>query len=155
MNDLSNHKLENLKGNHADAFADIPANYFEELPEKVIAVIYQQKKVPLRTISWFVKTGIAAVILLLIGLSVFLLLETKNDSHNPQLAENIVVVTQQDSLTELQENVDTALISEATENPGEPFVNDEIEPVDPFAELDEIPLEALLEYVNELDEFEF
>lgn len=157
MNDLSEHKLENLKGRHADAFADIPANYFGELPEKVTAKIHQQKKVPLRRTSRFVKTGIAAIILLLIGLSVFLLLQTRSDNHNPQIAENNTVVTHQDSLTEseMEENDDTTLISEVIGNPGEPSANHEVEPDDPFAELDEIPLEALLEYVNELDEFEF
>ncbi|MBE0640184.1 MAG: hypothetical protein IH598_16845 [Bacteroidales bacterium] len=155
---MSHHKLENLKGRHADAFADIPANYFEDLPGKIMAGIEEHKDQSGKSLGRYTRFGIAAGFLVLIGLSVFLFFRDGNGSSSQQITERIKeVVVPEDTtagIVDLKDQLALVVPYDTNFNPDEQTVETS-EMIDPFAELGEIPLEALMEYLNEWEEFEF
>lgn len=150
--------MDRLKGRRAEAFSDIPANYFEDLPGKVMAGIAQQKDQSGKSLGRYTRLGIAAGFLVLFGLSVFLFFRDGNGSSSQQFTErNKEVVVPDDSTAEIVDHEDQlALIVpyDTNFNPDEQTVETS-EMIDPFAELGEIPLEVLMEYLNEWEEFEF
>lgn len=152
MNDLNKSGLDKLKGIKANYFQDIPPGYFDQLPEVIMEKALQNPTPVSRRLSSRYIFGIAAALLLLLGLTFVLVNLNRTENIELQLTENQMPAT---FTTDSAENPETT-----TETPEAlPVISlKEEEPAteeDPLKELEEIPLEALLDYLDEVDEFGF
>jgi hypothetical protein len=142
-------ELKQLQGKRDKAFADVPDGYFESLPEKVTARI-QAEKNPVSSVLWQNRYALMAAASLLILLGIVLLIPRMQHENSQPIAE-----------TEWMDT--TALIADFF-HPDNNLANPKLIPeinlpntdLDPLlALLDEIPLESIIEYLAEVDEFQF
>jgi len=144
MNKDKTDELAALKGKSAGAFTNIPDDYFETLAGRTAGKIRLDQT---RQRKRFLYPAVAAVLIALVSLSVFLIHFNTVDEKMP-LADNHQFI---------QPHVDSSKVS-ASENPtaaNDTIANYNVEDVDFELLFNEVPLEAIMQYLNEMDEFEF
>jgi len=152
MNDLNKNRLDELKSRNPGVFQDVPPGYFDQLPDAIMEKVQGKAHPKGKRLSGYYIFGIAAGILLLLGLTFVFLTLNRTENTAIQLTENQTPAT---VLLDTVENNET--IIETTE-PATTVTLSKEDPVieeDPLNELEEIPLEALLDYLDEIDEFGF
>lgn len=148
--------FSNLNGRGAGAFPDIPEDYFDKLPERLISQInMREKRKPVRT---FFIYAVAASIVVLIGLAVLLFDRDRHnqDNHMAELHNNTL-----DTNLDLSESVsdssgfevETDLSGFQSPNVLDTSSDDDYEKL--LASLDDLPSDIILKYLNEIDELGF
>lgn len=61
-------------------FFEVPEHYFDELPDKVLNSIHQEKKYVLRKRLWMMSSSVAAVMIVLLGVAFFLTNPNNDDN---------------------------------------------------------------------------
>lgn len=61
-------------------FFEVPEHYFDELPEKVLNAIHQEKKYVFRKRLWMISSSVAAVMIVLLGVAFFLTNPNNDDN---------------------------------------------------------------------------
>lgn len=153
-------KFKILQGKSADAFTGIPENYFAGLPDKLLKKAVAKQNKPLKFYRKPVFTGIAAGLLLLVSLGIVLLFILPH-----QKREVITEINTQEKLPELSvydnevpqiEFHDT--VKPDRQKPGkiEQASNGNSEDIDElFADIDDLPVDVIVEYLLATKEFEF
>lgn len=158
MNDLPLKDFEKLKGQNAGAFSNVPQDYFDELPGKIMSGIAGQPERTEKRIGSFSIIGIAAGILALISFSIFLFYQHGHENSDRQLADNktnTTILKDSTSDTKAAEKEPAADIVELKDTTPIPVPIDTLFTNDLFDELNDIPLEALLQFLDDSEEFEF
>jgi len=142
-------ELKQLQGRRDKAFADVPDGYFESLPDRLTARIKAEKE-PASSFYRLNRYALMAAAGLLLLLGILLLMP--RDQH-----ENI------QPITETQWRDRTPLIADSFQPAKNPSLlqpnretdlhNSDLDPI--LALLDEIPLESIIEYLAEVDDFQF
>ncbi len=155
MNDFKYSKLQDLKGKGADAFRDIPSNYFDQLPERIAVrsdQVRRKRRALVITIS-----GIAAGWLIILGFILSFWMQSHEGNMKHRLADGVNEYILQEPM---DETADESLVSKSEAHSADIDYADEnknlfFETADLFDELDDIPLEVIVEYIIKYDEFEF
>jgi len=108
-------------------------------------------------------SGIAAGLLIILGFSLFLVLQNPDNNTGRQVAENAgSVLVMKDSLlkdtltaTESTDGDAVSEVSDSATQTDEHDKNKQARQSDLFDELDAIPIEVIFEYLDKHDEFEF
>jgi hypothetical protein len=139
-----NKTMDALKGKNAGAFPDIPEGYFDTLADKTLGNIdkFQNRK-KRNYIYW----SIAASLALIVSLSVVLFRMDHNKLNTTVAENNTTAVVSTDTL---KDRANEKIIS-----PNDSINESDDEDVDFDALFEEVPLDAILDYLNEMDEFEF
>ena len=87
-------------------FFEVPEHYFDELPEKVLNAIHQEKKYVLRKRLWMISSSVAAAMIVLLGVSFFL--TNPNNDDNISLEVEKVEVDSLPSAVELAKSEDVS-----------------------------------------------
>ncbi len=87
-------------------FFEVPEHYFDELPNKVLNAIHQEKKYVLRKRLWMISSSVAAVMIVLLGVSFFL--TNPNNDDNISLEVEKVEVDSLPSAVELAKSEDVS-----------------------------------------------
>ena len=87
-------------------FFEVPEHYFDELPEKVLNAIHQEKKYVFRKRLWMISSSVAAVMIVLLGVSFFL--TNPNNDDNISLEVEKVEVDSLPSAVELAKSEDVS-----------------------------------------------
>ncbi len=157
MNDPRHKNNSALKGKRSEAFHGIPESYFDQLPEKVMKGIDQYQKHRKIRLKVFAMAGIAAGFLILIGFSLFLLLQNPGSDSKRQYAKSNNSLVMKDSMKEVALARDK--IKADASDTADLFIGKDrkeaAEESDIFDELDDIPIEVIIEYLYSFDEFEF
>lgn len=151
--EMNEEDFKKLKGKSADAFDNVPADYFKNLPNQVMNSINEKEKsknIILLRPAFLVA---AASIIILLGFAILLNNTQQNNSDN-RLAKN----NTQSNNHELMVQNDTSIRIPAkdsmkldkTSHTGLEEDNDNL-----FATLDDIPAEVIIDYLMESDEFIF
>mgnify|MGYP000973873801 CR=1 FL=1 len=152
MNDLNKNRLDELKSRNPGVFQDVPPGYFDQLPDAIMEKVQGKAHPKGNRISGYYIIGIAATLLLLLGLTFVFLNQKSNENAAIQLTENqmpvTVLIDSADNPESTMENAE--VLPQVTLKESDPLPTD-----DPLEDLEEIPLEALLDYLNEIDEFGF
>lgn len=163
MNDFRNTNINDLKGKPAEVFTDVPEDYFEKLPEKIISRISIEKKQRAQRLKIYTLSGIAAGLLILLGFSFLIFLHNPDKNAGRQMAKNTGrVMLMKDSLLKdiliAAGSTDGDTVSENSYSAAQSDAHDNkkyITQSDIFDELDAIPVEVIFEYLDKHDEFEF
>jgi hypothetical protein len=163
MNDLPNKIFSEFKGKQSEAFSGVPEKYFEQLPVKINSRIRLKQKQRRQQLKIYTVSGIAAGLLIILGFSLFLVLQNPDNNTGRQVAENAgSVLVMKDSLLK-----DTLTAVKSNGGDAESEISDSATPTDEhdkkkyamqsdlFDELDAIPIEVIFEYLDKHDEFEF
>ena len=87
-------------------FFEVPEHYFDELPNKVLNAIHQEKKYVLRKRLWMISSSVAAAMIVLLGVSFFL--TNPNNDDNISLEVEKVEVDSLPSAVELAKSEDVS-----------------------------------------------
>jgi hypothetical protein len=159
MFNIMDQKFEDLRGKGPDAFPGIPENYFKELPDKLVIMAREKKVIKPHLFVRPAFRAVAAVMLILISISVLLILNTPGPDKEI-LVQDQAAVEHPEPLTEINGipdsdsspvDKDTVVITPEPSLSSDPANGFD----DLFAELDEIPVDVILDYLAEADEFEF
>lgn len=152
--------FKHLQGKGADAFSGIPDNYFQELPDKIIGRPdrKQQQRKAFYLSPLFMAA--AAGLLILIGLSIVMIVHNNRPeldfAHHGRVTDSLKEMIARNDSQGNGSMPDTAKpVLRKTENEKEPYQSGDEKPDDIFRELDDIPLEILVEYLIFNEEFNF
>lgn len=136
--------LDELKGKNAGAFPDIPEGYFETLANKTSQNLEKSQTRKKRNFTYW---AVAASLALILSLSVLLF---RMDDHkiNAPIAEN-------NSATAVLPDTLKDRVNEKNILPNDSINERYDENIDFDQLFREVPLDAILDYLNEMDEFEF
>ncbi len=87
-------------------FFEVPEHYFDELPNKVLNAIHQEKKYVLRKRLWMISSSVAAVMIVLLGVAFFL--TNPNNDDNISLEEKKIEADSLSSTVELAKSDDVS-----------------------------------------------
>jgi len=136
--------MDELKGKNAGAFADIPDGYFDTLADKTLGNI---EKFQIRNKRNYTYWAVAASLALILSLSALLFRSSDQTMNTPLAENNTTAIVSVDTL----DDWDNQKIISPNDSLNERYD----ENIDFDALFEEIPLDAILDYLNEMDEFEF
>ncbi|HPR58360.1 MAG TPA: hypothetical protein PK915_08325 [Bacteroidales bacterium] len=146
-----------LKGKKEQIPEPVPKNYFEELPDRVMKKIEAVHQTNHYRTSGKALLKIAAGILILMTLSFFYyFFQIRTESQDEMVAGNSVPITMMKDDTIRKDTNDGKKPIKNIVAKKENFPVDSVPDLNNiFEELDKIPVETLMNYLNNLDEFEF
>ncbi len=142
--------FEKLKGKQANAFGDIPPGYFEGLQHRLEERMDGEQAQQRAKRNWLIPAAAAALVL---SVGSVLLLRNQSDRQLRQIAqyEERDTVTKQKPSVFVKEPLKT---QEAAQEKPQPKITaasgDSLQMM-----LEALPLEEIMNYLNETDEFEF
>lgn len=144
----------NLKGQRADAFPDVPDDYFSKLPERLVKEVGKPRTRKLQ--QWHYALAVAASLLVFIGLT-FLLLNKGIQHPESQIVEthNNTLDVNQNISNNIPDSEGSDSESGQTIRQGDKHFSPDDNYVKLIAGLDDLPFDVVLDYLNEIDELGF
>jgi len=155
MTDIEPNRNERKIPGNFDPFRDVPAGYFENLPDKLMMRISAMESTNIRVRRIKFLSGIAAAVLILAGIG-FVLLMGRKDSADLVITENIVLDHSPMPITYPEASDTETHVIPDTGNARQHSMNKYAEQEHNNLEMIEnIPIEVVIEYLVETEELEF
>lgn len=142
--------FEKLRGKQADAFGDVPRAYFEGLQHRLDERLALEQAQVRGKRNWLIPAAAAALVL---SVGSVLLLRNQSDRQLRQIAqyeERDTVTKQKPSVFVKEPSKTKEAVQEISQPKTTVAANDSLQMM-----LEALPLEDILNYLNESDEFEF